>query len=396
MTISNDLTLSILLYADDVVLISETEDGVQSMLDSLRDWSNRWKLKVNEHKSKVVHFRQASDEPTGMEFKYGDQVLEIVPMYRYLGLDLYDTVDFSETVSGLSKSASRALGVITSKYSTHDGLDYKTYTKLFDSMVCPIMDYGCEIWGARKRDCMDVIQHRAMRTFLGVGKCAPLPMMYGDMYWIPSHARQQAAMVRYWSRLLKMPPYRLNKQIFEWDYLHARRGTWCYDIKKIFEKCDMSELYEQKCAEHDTVAKVRDTLRHLDKEQRKIDMAATSRMKVYRDINGDYDHTAPARYLVIPLSRQQRSVLARLRSGTLALAIETGRYRQIPAENRLCKQCESGTVEDELHFLFVCPKHNIRRDELLPEITILNDIFSSDISMRRTASFITGSMTERD
>ena len=33
---SNDLTLSILLYADDVVLISETEDGVQSMLDSLR------------------------------------------------------------------------------------------------------------------------------------------------------------------------------------------------------------------------------------------------------------------------------------------------------------------------------------------------------------------------
>ena len=187
-----------------------------------------------------------------------------------------------------------APGMITSKYFTHDGLDYKTYTKLFDSMVCPIMDYGCEIWGARKRDCMDVIQHRAMRTFLGVGKCAPLPMMYGDMYWIPSHARQQAAMVRYWSRLLKMLPYRLNKQIFEWDYLHARRGTWCYDIKKIFEKCDMSELYEQKCAEHDTVAKVRDTLRHLDKEQRKIHMADMSRMKVYRDINGDYNHTAPA------------------------------------------------------------------------------------------------------
>ena len=43
-TISNDLTLSILLYADDVVLISETEDGVQSVLDSLCDWSNRWKV----------------------------------------------------------------------------------------------------------------------------------------------------------------------------------------------------------------------------------------------------------------------------------------------------------------------------------------------------------------
>ena len=266
--------------------------------------------------------------------------------------------------------------------------------------------YGLSNRGLRMRNmgsqekrlygCFSALRDAHVRTFLGVGKCAPLPMMYGDMYWIPSHARQQAAMVRYWSRLLKIPPYRLNKQIFEWDYLHARRGTWCYDIKKICEKCDMSEIYEQKCAKHDTVAKVRDTLRHLDSEQRKIDMAAMSRMKVYRDINGGYNHTAPARYLLIPLSRQQRSVLARLRSGTLALAIETGRYGQIPAENRLCKQCESGTVEDELHFLFVYPKHNIRRDELLPNITILNDICSSDISMRRTASFITGSMTERD
>ena len=41
----------------------------------------------------------------------------------------------------------------------------------------------------------------------------------------------------------------------------------------------MSELYEQKCAEHDTVAKVRDTLRHVDSEQRKIDMTAKSRVK---------------------------------------------------------------------------------------------------------------------
>ena len=88
-TISNELTLSILLYVDDVVLISETGDGLQTMLNSIYDWSNRWKLKVNEHKSKVVHFRRVSDDLTAVDFKYGDQELEIVPMYRFLGLDLY-------------------------------------------------------------------------------------------------------------------------------------------------------------------------------------------------------------------------------------------------------------------------------------------------------------------
>ena len=97
-----------------------------------------------------------------------------------------------------------------------------------------------QIWPLYIIICMDVIQHRAMRTFLGVGKCAPLPMMYGDMYWIPSHARQQAAMFRYWVRLLKMPP---NRYV---------RTLWT------------------KSTVYDTVAKVRDNLRYIDKWAVKI------------------------------------------------------------------------------------------------------------------------------
>ena len=153
-------------------------------------------------------------------------------------------------------------------------------------------------------------------------------------------------------------------------------------------------LYEQKSAGHDTVAKVRDNLRQIDNEQRKSDMATMSRMKVFRKLNGDYNCTAPARYLLVPFPRHRRAALARLRSGTLALAMETGFYRQINAEERLCKQCQLGSVEDELHFLFICSKHTGWQDELLRDITNFNAIFSSDLTIRRTASFITGSMLE--
>jgi hypothetical protein len=50
--------LSVLLYADDLVLLSSTEQGLQQQLDVLHSWCERWKLTVNVEKSKVMHFRR--------------------------------------------------------------------------------------------------------------------------------------------------------------------------------------------------------------------------------------------------------------------------------------------------------------------------------------------------
>ena len=46
-----------LRYADDIVLISESADDLQNMLNVLNTWCNKWRLAVNETKTKVVHFR---------------------------------------------------------------------------------------------------------------------------------------------------------------------------------------------------------------------------------------------------------------------------------------------------------------------------------------------------
>ena len=67
------------------------------------------------------------------------------------------------------------------------------------------------------------------------------------------------------------------------------------------------------------------------------------------------------------MSKHLRSLLTQLRSGTLPLEIETGRYYDITREQRICKQCQLYILENEQHFLFDCPKfittlHNIRQE----------------------------------
>ena len=71
----------------------------------------------------------------------------------------------------------------------------------------------------------------------------------------------------------------------------------------------------------------------------------------------------PEEYLKLNCNNQRRT-LSQFRISAHKLAIERGRYTipKTPVSNRLCTNCNLGQVEDELHFLLVCPKYQSARD----------------------------------
>ena len=60
-------------------------------------------------------------------------------------------------------------------------------------------------------------------------------------------------------------------------------------------------------------------------------------------------HVEP--YVQKDLSRPQRSAIGRIRCGTLPLDIEHGRFKNIQLDQLICNVCNSGSVEDENHFV---------------------------------------------
>ena len=65
------------------------------------------------------------------------------------------------------------------------------------------------------------------------------------------------------------------------------------------------------------------------------------------------NQVSPEPYIRANLTKNKRSLIARLRLGCLPLRIETGRYDRLPHESRVCKMSDSA-IEDEIHFLIVC------------------------------------------
>ena len=93
----DDDTVSVLLYADDVVLIAETEANLQSMLDILGSWCKNNLISVNAAKSNIVHFRNPSEPQSDTVFTVNDENILYTMQYKYLGIVLSEHLDYAIT-----------------------------------------------------------------------------------------------------------------------------------------------------------------------------------------------------------------------------------------------------------------------------------------------------------
>ena len=103
------LFTSCLLYADDLVLLSTSDKGLQVVLDKLSSFCFKWNLKVNISKTKVIIFNKAGKTLKGYKFKYEDSTVDIVNDYKYLGIIFTASGTCSEGINYLCKKALKAL-----------------------------------------------------------------------------------------------------------------------------------------------------------------------------------------------------------------------------------------------------------------------------------------------
>ena len=103
------LKLYLLLYADDIVIFSNTSDGLQKGLDVLSDYCQRWKLTVNTDKTKIMIFRKGGNLPRNLTFTFQGNVIEIVSKFVYLGITFSTGGAFTETHKTLSGQGLKAI-----------------------------------------------------------------------------------------------------------------------------------------------------------------------------------------------------------------------------------------------------------------------------------------------
>ena len=95
---------------------------------------------------------------------------DIVHKYSYLGLLFTECLDYSSMAKVVAQSVSIALGLLISRYKVVNGMKLSVFTRLYESLVQPIISYGAAIWGVKRFSCVEAVKNRAIKFFLGTNK----------------------------------------------------------------------------------------------------------------------------------------------------------------------------------------------------------------------------------
>ena len=139
----------LLLYADDLILMSTSPEGLQRQLDALACFSEQRQLTVSLNKTKVLIFEARKSDCK--EFVFSGTPVEQYDEYRYLGFVFHATKNMAYGVEYLVVAAKKAVHAMRRRCISLRLSDPATICKLFDILVLPILSYSCEDLGSQSQ-----------------------------------------------------------------------------------------------------------------------------------------------------------------------------------------------------------------------------------------------------
>jgi hypothetical protein len=154
------------MYADDMVLFSETVDGL-SLLENLNCYCKKWNLCINVEKSNIVVFRNSgntkNNEHSGsLEMRFWKMSIHLLT-WDFL---------FITTISTKAEDQSRkAMFELRKKNIRRMSLNIEILLTLFYCYIGGIANYASEIWGTHKGNNIEKVQNDFCKQILGFKNC---------------------------------------------------------------------------------------------------------------------------------------------------------------------------------------------------------------------------------
>ena len=366
------IQVMILLFADDIASISDTIVGLQRQLNLLREYCVQSKLVVNIVKTKIVVFKKGGTLSRHEKWYYDGNLLEVVNCFTYVGLAFTMQLSLNRMCSDLAKKGKRVLVTLLSSLYEYGQMPKHVFFTLFDMKVVPILIYGSEIWGFKKYDILEQIQHYACKRYMCVGIKSCNAAVLGDCGRFPLYIETAKRCLKYWIRILKMPEHRYVKKCYNMMKYFDDLGSsnWCSRIKLLLNSVGLNYVWEAQTITNETgfITEFVKRLKDQCIQNWYTDVNTNRKLILYKDFKMNFCHEY---YLDVLKIRKFRHALAQIRTGHHPLEIESGRYIKTARERRLCKLCMLDT-EYEYHFVLKCDRYTDLRNIYLPNKYYMN------------------------
>ena len=269
-----------------------------------------------------------------------------------------------------------------------------------------VLSYGCEVWGFMNAERIERVHRKVCKYIINVKQTTNNNAWYSELGRYPLLIERRIRIVKYWFNLIRKSE---NNCIVNSVYNEMKNSIandshnifWLTKLKKLLEQNGFAEVWMFPDSVNVKVfipvlkARLIDTF---IVEMRNGLNTSTS-MVLYRELDQTFEISP---YLINLNSRKHRNSLAKLRLSSHQLFIETGRHTGVDRHNRKCFLCTKDELEDEFHFVCICPLYQELRAQYIPRyyshpsmlkfIQLLN---VSGNTLKRLSVFITQAFKTR-
>ena len=397
-TLNNIDKINTLMFADDLILLSTTKEGLQKSLNALDKYVQKWKLEINYKKTKCMTFSKSNQKEKHI-FTIRDQILDNTNEYKYLGLTINKKGNFSPTLEDLSCKAKRAIYSIKSKINIRF-ISIRTLLKLFDSLISPILLYGSELWepylnqGDEKWDqnSIEKIHTQFIKSIIGVNRSTSNAMTRGDTGRYSLKKMILLRNIKYINQIKEKKENTLVKQayIYETGHSHNRitiettANNFNNNLNTLLDKeIDIYKLSKYKLKQY---------IKTVFSEKWKNTLSISSKADTYKTFKNTPKFE---KYFDCIINTKHLRAFTKLRLSDHNLMIEEGRRKRpiLPRNERICDTCNK--LEDEIHFLIDCKKYKHLRIEAFKTINEEVPNFSEIADSRSKFLFLMSQENEK-
>jgi len=392
-------------YVDDLVLTSNSEEGLQTLLNATHAYFDDIGMRIHPGKTFIMVFHHPQQFVPTPSVHLGGQWLQVMRECKYLGLTIKTNGGFMAGLETRECKAQQAWGALKAKYNNLDiAKSVSLQVHLYNAFIIPLLTYGCEVWAFHpaaqpSRDALRKLYMQHLAHICGTTSKTSHQAILCELRMPTFEQLIVCKAIKFWNGIWQLPRNSFHRAIVEDNVLDAyssfatpnafrhmcawhannsvplaftpvllrnglfinvrhtslhRPPSYPDSLVPLFPLCDVQQFFEMKAT---TCWQNRPTPR--------LSPSEGAMYSTYAHYMLLPDST-PAYYTLRLPPHIIYSVL-RFRLGTHHLPIRTGRTgrtRQVgtnvvhPAQvsrmQRVCNKCRSGIVGDEQHMVFEC------------------------------------------
>jgi len=172
-----DLIINLLLYADDIILISSTKKEMQTLIDTVEQFGHSKEIKFNPSKTNYIGINEyvnirSTKYMNDIQFiRMNGEIIESVSSLKYLGSYLSENLLNKDHLKERYRMTASAVDKLVKNSGFHNiHVSVAVKLQLYKSYVRPVLTYGLEtmLLGTKEMSDLQTKEENIIKTSLGL------------------------------------------------------------------------------------------------------------------------------------------------------------------------------------------------------------------------------------